>query len=742
MTARPRTSGPGRWFNAPARLLVGVSLAIAGALWAFLATDSRRSARAETERITAAMANTLPLHDPVAIAERCNALSILPEIASVNVYDRSGSLLASYVRPGTRAAPAAVSPVAPAPSTRREPFTATAKMVRDGEYVGEVRIAAQIDRPGMPYGFALAACSMVLIVGIAVPWAFTRDRRNAARPAIPAGGDDPSGDSRLIHQSLLEHLPIFVYRKDPAGRFIYVSAQYCGLMRRNPGELLGRTILDVESGALAQQEMEQDQRMAAAAETVSFEARFEQPGEPIRFFQVIKTPVRDATGRFVGTQGMGLEITSLKQAQAEVARVEARFRFIFDAAPVGLAWMEPGDVATRVTNRQYGQITGVPNEQSHQLERYRHATHPDDRKRQDELHAQLIAGEIDKYVLEKRYLQPDGSTRWAMITVRYMRGSGLSDVQEISALVDITERKQAEAELERLHKQLVDTSRQAGMAEVATSVLHNIGNVLNSVNVSTTLLLQHANHSRIASLGKLSDLLAGHAGDALIDFFTHDPRARKIPDYVSALHEALSGENRHLIAEVTALKTHIEHISEVVRMQQDYATVAGMMEPILVTDVIEDALRINENAYGRHGIVVVREFAVNPTISTDRHRVLDILVNLLQNAKNACVDAARTEKSVRIAVTADATNVCVTVMDNGVGIAPENLTRIFAHGFTTRPKGHGFGLHSSAVSAKAIGGSLAATSAGLGTGATLTLQLPLVTPASAAPAPAFPRASA
>lgn len=655
---------------------------------------------------------------------------------SVAVYDPSGSLVASHARPVVSVAATASADASRPPA--KDIHVATAFIVRGNERLGEVRIHAALASSPFDAAMAFASCSMVLLVGIAVPLAFNRRSRASDHPAAPKSAaslpadrlvaSDPSGDTRQIHQSLLEHLPIFVYRKDPDGRFIYVSPQYCRLMRRKPGELLGRTLGDVEATAAARAETEQDQRMAAATETIGYEARFETPGESVRFFQVIKTPVRDAAGRFLGTQGMGLEITTLKQAQAEVARAEARFRFIFEAAPVGLAWMNPGDVTTRFVNRQYSTVTGVPNERCRQLELYRAATHPDDRKRQDELHAQLIAGDIDQYVLEKRYLQPDGSIRWAMITVRYLRGSTPSETQEISALVDITERKQAEAELERLHKQLIDTSRHAGMAEVATSVLHNIGNVLNSVNVSATLLLEHARRSRVASFHKAVALLQEHSGDRLADFFAHDPRAKKFPEYLAALELALSNENRHLVAEITALKTHIDHVSDVVRMQQDYATVAGVTEPIAIAAVVEDALRINDSAYSRHGVVLTRDYAANPTLTTDRHRVLDILVNLLQNAKNACVESSRAEKTVRIAIRSDANEVTVTIVDNGVGIAPENLTRIFAHGFTTRARGHGFGLHSSAVSAKALGGSLLAASDGPGTGATLTLTLPLAVP--------------
>ena len=70
----------------------------------------------------------------------------------------------------------------------------------------------------------------------------------------------------------------------------------------------------------------------------------------------------------------------------------------------------------------------------------------------------------------------------------------------------------------------------------------------------------------------------------------------------------------------------------------------------------------------------------------------------------------------------------IAVIDTGIGISPENLTRIFAHGFTTRKDGHGFGLHSGALAAKELGGKLSVESAGLGQGASFVLDLPFAPP--------------
>jgi two-component system, NtrC family, sensor kinase len=147
---------------------------------------------------------------------------------------------------------------------------------------------------------------------------------------------------------------------------------------------------------------------------------------------------------------------------------------------------------------------------------------------------------------------------------------------------------------------------------------------------------------------------------------------------------------------------------------------------------MEDALQMNAAALSRHGIMVSRSYAETPLIAVDKHKILQIFVNLIRNAKYAIDAAARRDKRIDITITLrNETHVAITVKDNGIGIDPDNLTRIFSHGFTTKKDGHGFGLHSGALAAKEMGGSLSAFSEGPGTGAAFTLELPLVSPKSA-----------
>ena len=294
----------------------------------------------------------------------------------------------------------------------------------------------------------------------------------------------------------------------------------------------------------------------------------------------------------------------------------------------------------------------------------------------------------------------------------------------LSIFRDVTIRKQTELELASMHQQLLEVSRQAGMAEVATNVLHNVGNVLNSVNVSSSLISDMVRTSKAGNLAKAVALLQAHEND-LGDFLTNDPKGRQLPGYLKSLANHLAGEQQETLKELKSLAANIDHIKEIITMQQSYAKVLGVTESLPVVDLVEDAMRLNAGAMERHQVKVVREYFEVPPILVDKHKVLQILVNLIRNAKYALDDRGHTDKRMVLQVGLNGNNtVKISVIDNGVGIPSENLTRIFEHGFTTRKEGHGFGLHNGALTAKELGGKLTAYSDGPGKGATFTLELP------------------
>jgi len=289
----------------------------------------------------------------------------------------------------------------------------------------------------------------------------------------------------------------------------------------------------------------------------------------------------------------------------------------------------------------------------------------------------------------------------------------------------VTAKERAREELAVTQRSLMLASRQAGMAEVATGVLHNVGNVLTSVNISATLAMEKVANSSAGNLDKVLALFREHKND-LAGFFTHEQKGGQLIEYLEALHENCSAERDQTTRELKTLTQNIEHIKEIVSMQQSYAQTSGVLEMLTPVELIEDALKMHAVGYQRHGVDLKREFSDVPPIVADRHKVLQILTNLLHNAKYAC-DANQTgDRKITLRLDRVSPNrIKIEVADNGMGIPQENLTRIFSFGFTTRKNGHGFGLHSGALAAKEMGGCLSAQSEGAGKGATFVLELPL-----------------
>jgi len=244
------------------------------------------------------------------------------------------------------------------------------------------------------------------------------------------------------------------------------------------------------------------------------------------------------------------------------------------------------------------------------------------------------------------------------------------------------------------------------------------------VNVSATLVADALRKSKAGNLDRVATLLESHAAD-LAEFIATDPQGQNLPGYLRALSTRLAAERNALAAEVNSLHKNIEHIKDIVAMQQNYAHVSGRSERVDIADLVEDTLRMNEGSFSNHNVRAKREFAEAPPIIVEKHKVLQILVNLVRNAKQACDASERPDKTITLRVFQGDGTVKVAVADNGVGIPAENLTKIFNHGFTTKKDGHGFGLHSSANAAREMGGLLVAESEGRGRGAIFTLELPI-----------------
>jgi PAS domain S-box-containing protein len=597
---------------------------------------------------------TMEYNDPKTAEDTLSALRAEPGIVSACIYDRKGSVFAVYTRQGATA-------IKPPPlqaaghEFKDDSLHLFHPITQQGETIGTIFVASDLTElherlaryPAIVCGMLAVALVVVLILSnrlqrvisdpilhlAQVARSVALDKNYSVRAkkqsadelgqlidgfndmltqiqerdgALLAAHDhlerrveertEELRQSQGLYHSLVENLPVHVYRKDEAGRFVFVNSHFCQFHGLTAQEILGKTIFEITADKdLAERYAREDDQMIQNGESIEMEEQRRDAKDNLTYLQVIKSPVFASDGKVVGTQGMSF---------------------------------------------------------------------------------------------------------------------------------DITERKQAEAKLQDAHRDLVKTSRQAGMAEVATSVLHNVGNVLNSVNITTELITENLRRSRVAYVARVVALMRQQPD--LGQFMTRDPKGQQIPDYLEQLGKHLAEEQAAFVRDLASLKNNIDHIKNIVAMQQGYAKVSGATEIVKVTDLVEDALRIDVSELERHGVQLVRDYAADiPGITVDKHKVLQILVNLIRNARHACDDSGNEQKRLTVQVRQVANRVRIAVTDNGVGILPENLTRIFNHGFTTRKSGHGFGLHSGALAAKETGGLLTAHSDGPGKGATFTLELPL-----------------
>ncbi len=464
-------------------------------------------------------------------------------------------------------------------------------------------------------------------------------------------------------------------------------------------------------------------RTGALVGPVTFgEIAFQLLNQTLVYLEIVKVapPRADA----------GETVSELVAAHEALEASERRFRALSECAPMGIFLTDP---AGRVLydNPRCRSLSGITDEEAVQGDAWVRKIHPHD-----------VAGVMSAvqeseregrdFDHEFRFVGPDGKARWVHSRTAVLRSDTGEPMGRIGTLEDISERKQAEIEIERVNQDLVNASREAGMAEVTNGVLHNVKNVINSINVSSSLIAEQLRNSQSANLAKVTALLREHAAD-LGAFITEDAKGRHLPGYLEKLGVRLVAEQEALLGEVVALTKNVEHVKEIVAMQQCQAKQGGAREIVNPVELMEDSLRIVSASLVRHGIQVEREYESNvPDVTVDRHKVLQILVNLIRNAKQACQASERLDKKVSFRVTSDHDFVNLTIQDNGVGILPGNIDQLFKHGFTTKKNGHGFGLCSSARVVQEIGGDIHVQSDGLGAGATFTLRLPLRVPSPAA----------
>lgn len=289
---------------------------------------------------------------------------------------------------------------------------------------------------------------------------------------------------------------------------------------------------------------------------------------------------------------------------------------------------------------------------------------------------------------------------------------------------EIADRKLAQEELARLNTYIAEVSHRAGMSEVANSVIHNVGNALNSINVAVSTINAEIKSSPLATLPKISEMLRQHSGN-LSDFLSNDEKGQKLPKLIELLSEQWQIENVTLISETKQLKESVEHIREIVSRQQSLSGKMGIDENINISDLINNCLSFYVTNFKNAHIIVSMDNEPNLEWIGDRSKITQILLNLIMNAEESLLACQSQPKTLKITSYNNKNDgIQIEVADNGLGIEPAVLNKLFGYGFTTKPFGHGLGLHASAIAANEMEGTLQAFSAGKDKGATFILSLP------------------
>jgi signal transduction histidine kinase len=334
-----------------------------------------------------------------------------------------------------------------------------------------------------------------------------------------------------------------------------------------------------------------------------------------------------------------------------------------------------------------------------------------------------------KYTLELRLKTKDGSDVWHYAMGAPAHGGKAPYKHLAGKAMDNTKRKNSELEIDKINQQLLVSAREVGMADVSSSILHNIGNVLNSINVSSSLIEESYKNSNVPDLFNALGILKDHKAH-INDYLHDDEKGKLFPEFLIAIADPLQQEHSLRIREMSNICAGVQNIRQIIDAQQSLSMISGIWEKILLQDVMELTLKMFGEQFSERGILVNEAYEDITSVYTDRSKLTQILFNLLQNAKDALIydTATNQDKKINISIKKSISNqnvVEITVSDNGIGISKENLNKIFTYGFTTKESGHGIGLHSCALCANELGGKMKVLSEGNGRGAAFILELPV-----------------
>ena len=285
--------------------------------------------------------------------------------------------------------------------------------------------------------------------------------------------------------------------------------------------------------------------------------------------------------------------------------------------------------------------------------------------------------------------------------------------------------------LDEEKKKQVQQAYNAGIVEHAISVLHNIGNAITPLAVRLQKLHQNKVDSQFSSyLQQLCSLLEQHQSD-LGDFFSSS-RGQQFLPFLKQLTQTSDQQKEDELKSMDVMAHQLDHITEIIALQQKYATQQSSTEEIQISQVIDDAMEMMKPAFDKRNIIVLEEVQPElPRIQNDPNKLVQIFMNLFKNSIESIDQCLRApvegyQGTVKVGVgTVGVDHLHIYVKDNGQGAEPESLKRAFEFGYSTKKRGSGFGLHDCANFIRFHKGTVELTSEGIGKGATITFTLPI-----------------
>jgi signal transduction histidine kinase/DNA-binding LacI/PurR family transcriptional regulator len=275
--------------------------------------------------------------------------------------------------------------------------------------------------------------------------------------------------------------------------------------------------------------------------------------------------------------------------------------------------------------------------------------------------------------------------------------------------------------LESSYQKLAEQAHREGMADISSEILHNTGNILNSVNASVHLMKDVIDNSAINDLIKANRMLEENLDD-IEDFINHNPKGKKLFHFYIGLGSSFTELQNQLLHYINRLDNKVQSINEIIAAQQNYAGVIEIMEELDITSVVNDAIKLFSESLDNYRIQVVKEYRDVPKVMAQRMKLFPILINIISNAEEAMFDNPEKERKLIFTIHGDSQGKYIRVTDNGCGIPADSLDKIFKNGSVIQNDHYGFGLYRCAKYMSEMGGKIWAESPGPGKGTTIVIQ--------------------